>query len=106
MNTEKQATPLAQPPATTTTVKMRVNRVSAYDSGGKVMHDVSLISTDMAGQPLNDPETVVALNMNGTFLEPSGAALQHDAVLDVTFAVTVAAPLTREGKAGNGEAAA
>jgi len=68
-------------------IKMRCTRVSEYDQGGENMREVQLSSTNRDGTALNDPTLVLYGNLSASFVDPEGADIVHDAILDVTIAI-------------------
>jgi hypothetical protein len=78
-----------------TTIKMRVARVSEYDSGGQNMREIQLLGTDRDGLPL-DPANASYANLAANFIDPAAAELEHDALVDVTITVTAAAGSTQK----------
>jgi hypothetical protein len=74
---------------------MRCSRVSEYDNAGQNLREVQLLATDHDGAPL-ESASVVYGNLAVNFLDPGGAEIEHDALVDVT--ITVTAPAGQQKK--------
>jgi hypothetical protein len=72
-----------------TTIKMRVARVSEFDSAGVNQRQVQLTAVGRDGAPL-DPANVLYATVDANFIDPFGAELEHDQMVDVS--ITVSAP--------------
>ena len=74
-----------------TTIKMRCSRVSQYDSGPATIREVQLVTTDRENLPLNPPEQVAYASVTAAFVDPNGADIEHDSLVDVVLTVGVEA---------------
>lgn len=74
---------------------MRCSRVSDFDSAGVNQRQVQLVATSRDGVPLN-AEQVVYATLDSNFIDPFGAEIEHDALVDVT--ITAAAPAVQQKK--------
>lgn len=55
------------------------------------MREVQLVSNDREGLPLNSEDQVSYTSFNSTFVEPAGADIAHDSLVDVVITVTAPA---------------
>jgi len=78
-----------------TTIKMRVTRVSEYDSGGSNIREVQLVTNDRDNVALNAVEELAYANLTASFVAPNGDDLEHDSLVDVVLTVSAA---TKKGK--------
>jgi len=75
-----------------TVLKMRCVRATDYDAAGQDMRELQLISTDRDGQPL-DPGVVQNATLQGNFVAPFTAEIEHDVQVEVTITIMAPAPL-------------